>query len=74
MGGNGSGGRTKRGSNEKFTTDTDTDQESLPATFRGSLEANLLNSSLKNADRIARGAKKIKRVQFEDGKCLDCPL
>lgn len=65
-------GSRKGVANEKFTTDTDTDQESLPASFRGHLEGSL-SSSLKSCDRnlaaaVAKSTKKLKRVQFQDGK------
>lgn len=65
----------KKGSHEKFTTDTDTDQESMPgSTFKGALDAvdnaGSLSSSLKNLERESKGAKKIKRVQFQDGNIM----
>lgn len=63
---------SRKGTNEKFTTDTDTDQESLSASFRGQLEAGALSSSMKTSDRhpgtgSSGVAKKVKRVQFQDG-------
>lgn len=70
MGGSGGGKlASRKGSHEKFTTDTDTDQESLPAsTFRGNQEAGgSLSSSLKSFERTFKAAKKPKRVQFQDG-------
>lgn len=66
------GGHHAKGSSshEKFNTDTDTDQESLPASFKGSLEGSL-NSSLRGCSDSSKAppkpAKKVKRVQFQDG-------
>lgn len=69
---------SKKGSHEKFTTDTDTDQESLSlpsSTFRGNTEAGgSLSSSLKNFERSSKAVKKVKRVQFQDGRRNECEL
>lgn len=64
---------SKKGGHEKFSaTDTETDQESLPASYKGT-DSSAFSSSLKTCDRRGGGSKlatpkKIKRVQFQDGE------